>query len=141
MGHFGQIGDDRNSGNILAQAQGQQRLFLLKITAFQDLPQIDHGDQFIGHLDPQRGFAGDRSLNADQGRRQIQGQIVGEADNPTDLDPRLRLDLKSGHRRTGLGIDHTGFYPEALQGILEQPGPVLDIFKLLSFRRTASFCQ
>src|SRR3990170_5146439 len=102
MRHVAQRSQDGLAGDVLADGH-EQRTAPVRRHAMEDVTQRDQLALQIWHLDTDRRFAGDRGQHPDVGRRQGQGDIIGEIDYPVDLYARGDLQLKA---RDGRALDH-----------------------------------
>ena len=88
MGHFGEVGDDGAAAHITAQRDGQTAA-LERLAVFVGLQQAAQGDDAglgVGHLDTDHGASGDGRFDADGGRGESEGEVVGEAGDAVDAD-------------------------------------------------------
>ena len=62
---------------------------------------------FVRHLDTDSRFSGNRCLNTDIGRRQIQLDVIRKIDNPADLHALIRGQLIPGDRGAAAYVGDT----------------------------------
>ena len=140
MRHFGQVGDHRRSGDVLAQGNRQAGSHPLKSARLQDGAQANQRRLAIGHFNSHKGLPGDGGLDAQRRGRECQRQVVGQA---RDLRHAhlvaahrpVRPGLLDGawfervlrHRRPGPEVDHPGRQPELRQGLLDQSGGLVNL--------------
>ena len=88
--HLGNIGYHRLACDIFSGCKGQTGGMLLKFLRFQKLTQGHRAVGLVRHLDTDSRFSGNRCLNTDIGRRQIQLDVIRKIDNPADLHALIR---------------------------------------------------
>ncbi len=71
---------------------------------------------------PMTGFARQRGDDPDADGPHGHGQVVGQAGDPADLDPRGRFKFIHGDDRAGGNLGNLTFHPEVLQFFLQEPG-------------------
>ncbi len=117
--HPREIVDVAATSHVLAQRQRQLGAAGSVGVRFEDLAQVDDLALRIGHLDAHRALAGYGRDDADGGRLERQGQIVGQRRDLADLDARRRhhLELRD-HRARGASADGP-LHPEGPERIHE----------------------
>ena len=117
MGHLREVRADRAAGHVLAQPHGQRRpvggLVAHHVAELDDLAVL------VGHLDADRGLAGDRRQDADVGGGQRVGEVVLEVGDLAHLHAGRQAHLVAGDVRTGHGADHAGLDAEVAQRLHE----------------------
>ena len=134
MRHLGQIGNDGIPGNILAQAYRHAAGSIFKFICIEDIAQIDPRTGLIRHFNAHGSLPGNRRFDKNLCRRQIQGNVIGQTDNPAHAHPSCRFQFITGDRRALTGIRHFGFNVETFQCFLQNDGILTGFF-------TQSFCQ
>ena len=92
---------------------------LLKFLRFQKLTQGHRAVGLVRHLDTDSRFSGNRCLNTDIGRRQIQLDVIRKIDNPADLHALIRGQLIPGDRGAAAYVGDTDAHAEVVKRLLQ----------------------
>ena len=93
---------------------GDQRRGLLR-PAGVDVAEADHLAGAVGNLDPDRLLAGDRREDADVGRGERVGDVVGELGDFLDFGPGREAQLEAGDVRAADDADDLRLDPEVAE--------------------------
>ena len=117
----GQKIDDilRYGVDIFADRERKLSLEVFKLTGLKELTEMDCRLVFVGNLDSDRGFTGDRSFDSDIRRCQAELDIIGEIYDLTDLDSAFRLEFIAGDRRSLADIGDRDLNTESAQSVLQ----------------------
>ena len=114
MGHFSNVKTNLVAGNIPAQGYSQLAFCFPEHFGVNDFPHSDDFCFLIGHLNAHRRFIGNRRFNPHSGGSQVQGDVVCQTGNLTDLHSGAGLKLIPGDSGPPGNIHHPGLNPEAL---------------------------
>ena len=117
--HPGNIGYHRLACDIFSGCKGQTGGMLLKFLRFQKLTQGHRAVGLVRHLDTDSRFSGNRCLNTDIGRRQIQLDVIRKIDNPADLHALIRGQLIPGDRGAAAYVGDTDAHAEVVKRLLQ----------------------
>ena len=122
MGHFGNVTHDAASVNALAQRNGGLGFCLGKLGGIDNLPQGDRRDRAVRHLDANHGDLSGNGGDADAGRAQTQGNIIGTAGDLIQPDALVKLHLVAGDAGAAGDVDDVGVDIEAGECLIEAAG-------------------
>ena len=122
MGHFGNVTHDAASVNALAQRDGGLGFCLGKLGGIDNLPQGDRRDRPVRHLDANHGDLSGNGSDADAGRTQTQGNIIGAAGDLIQPDALVKLHLVAGNAGASGNVDDMSVDIEAGEGLVEAAG-------------------
>ena len=122
MGHFGNVTHDAASVNALAQGDGGLGFCLGKLGGIDNLPQGDRRDRAVRHLDANHGNFSGNGSDADAGRAQTQGNIIGAAGDFIQPDALVKLHLVAGNAGAAGDVDDMSVDIEAGEGLVEAAG-------------------
>ena len=122
VGHFGNVTHDAASVNALAQRNGGLGFCLGKLGGIDNLPQGDRRDRPVRHLDANHGNFSRNGGDADAGRAQTQGNIIGAAGDFIQPDALVKLHLVAGNAGAAGDVDDVGVDIEAGEGLIEAAG-------------------
>ena len=101
MGKLGQVEHLGPAGDVDTQSDGQRVGRGGCLRAPEHVSEGDQAPLAVGHLDADRRASWNRHQQANIRCGERVGDVVGEARNPVDLDPRGELDLEAGNSGTG----------------------------------------
>ena len=122
MGHSGNVAYNAASVNALAQRNGGLGFCLGKLGGIDNLPQGDRRDRAVRHLDANHGDLSGNGGDADAGRAQTQGNIIGAAGDFIQPDTLVKLHLVAGDAGAAGDVDDMGVDIEAGEGFVETAG-------------------
>ena len=128
VGHLGQIGHDRMTGDVLAERQGHHGMAGMVGLRTEDLGKPDDLAPRIGQLEAHEVLARNGLDHPDADQAQGARQILGKIDDLAALDTRGGLDLIAGNDGTRLCGNHLNLHTEVGQLFLDQPRGELDGF-------------
>ena len=109
MRRFGQVGDDRLAGDVLAEREGQFGFGLGKCRRIEDFAQADHLAFRIRQFQAHAGFAGDGFHHADGSHAKRARQVFFKVQNGTAAYADIRLNFVARNDRAGIGVHHFDF--------------------------------
>ena len=139
MRHAGKIGHANPSMQIAAHRQSQFARRADKLLRFHDFSQRDRLTIYIGHLDANRGFAGN-PLDQNGFSLQRKTQIFRQSNNPAVLDSRFRLEFKRCDYRPRIDLRHAPLHVEFEAFFLNGTRAIFQFF-FVQFLRTCAFAQ
>ena len=107
------------ASDVLAENEGQGGLGPLEGLGLQQLPHVDGLPDPVRHFDTY-GRSARHDRDADGDGTHVAGDVVGKADHPRRLDPRLRFELVQRDDRPRVDRDHLAVYPEIPQNRHQQ---------------------
>jgi hypothetical protein len=130
-GHARHVDDHRVARHVLAEEDRNLHRAALRLRLLDHLAKPDHLPGGVGHLDPDRVFAGDRGHDPDARYAEGDCEVVGEVCDLGQPEARLELDLVLRDHRAGLDLDHLHLEAELGEGLFQHFGPVADLLLLL----------
>ena len=106
VGHFGQIGNHRLTGDVVTECQGQCRFVVVIGFGCEHLAEVHHFPVFVGDFNADVGLAGNDLHDPHADHRQRARQILGQIADLADFYTRVGLDLKTGNHRPGIDRYH-----------------------------------
>ena len=122
VGHFGNVTHDAASVNALAQRNGGHGFCLGKLGGIDNLPQGDRRDRAVRYLDANHGDLSGNGSDADAGRAQTQGNIIGAACDLIQPDALVKLHLVAGNAGAAGDVDDMSVDIEAGECLIEAAG-------------------
>ena len=127
--HAREVGDDRLSRYVIAQAQGELVGALAERGRLENFANRHEAGRFIRHLDAHRRLTRDRGFDAQRRGGQRQRQVILQRGDALDLDPRTGLDLELRDRGSRVDADDLALDPERLERALDDPDVALDLVR------------
>ena len=118
--HLGEVHQTRPSVHILAKRDLERVGRILRGGRAQDVAEHHEVAVLVGHLDADRGLAGDRRLDPHVGRSQRVGDVAGQRQHLVDLRAGGDLDLVHRDRRAAVGARDVRIDPEVAKRLLER---------------------
>ena len=109
MRRFGQVGNHRLAGDVLAEREGQFGFGLGKRRRVEDFAQADHLAFRIRQFQAHAGFAGDGFHHADGSYAKRARQVFFKVQNGTAAHADIRFNLITCNDRAGIGVHHFDF--------------------------------
>lgn len=132
MGHSGEVGVFGDSADVFAEGDGEFVGLVVELEAVDHFPEGDHLSLGGWDFDSDGGFAGDGGFDAEVGRGEGEGDVVGEGFDAADFDSGAEGDLVAGDGGPGGDFGDVGFDVELFEGVFEDFDIFLD-FSGVSF--------
>ncbi|MNQ66978.1 hypothetical protein D3C85_814820 [compost metagenome] len=120
VGHLGQIGHDRVTGNVLAQRHGHHRMAGVIGLRPQDLGQAHHLAARVGQFKAHQVLARNGFHHPDADQAERARQVLGQVHDLAALDPGGRFDFIARDDGARLGRHHGDGHAEVGQLLFNQ---------------------